>query len=61
MTKRAASAPPDPNRRGLNRGALPLVSEAKTTVQENTMRAVLLWLLGIPIPVIILLYVFHVI
>jgi len=25
------------------------------------MRGVLLWLLGIPIPVIILLYVFHVI
>jgi hypothetical protein len=29
--------------------------------QELTMRAVLLWLLGIPIPVIILLYLFHVI
>jgi hypothetical protein len=25
------------------------------------MRAVLLWLLGIPIPIIILLYVFHVV
>jgi len=28
---------------------------------ENFMRPVLLWALGIPIPVIILLYVFHVI
>jgi len=28
---------------------------------ESVMRAVLLWVLGIPIPVIILLYVFHVI
>ncbi len=27
---------------------------------EATMRPVLLWFLGIPIPVIILLYVFHV-
>jgi hypothetical protein len=26
-----------------------------------TMRPVLLWLLGIPIPIIILLYVFHVV
>jgi hypothetical protein len=29
--------------------------------QEDSMRAVLLWLLGIPIPIIILLYVFHVV
>jgi hypothetical protein len=29
--------------------------------EEEAMRGVLLWLLGIPIPVIILLYVFHVI
>ena len=29
--------------------------------EEEDMRGVLLWLLGIPIPVIILLYVFHVI
>jgi hypothetical protein len=28
---------------------------------DLAMRGVLLWLLGIPIPVIILLYVFHVI
>jgi len=28
---------------------------------EFTMRGVLLWLVGIPIPIIILLYVFHVI
>ncbi|MBV8494412.1 MAG: hypothetical protein JO162_13170 [Alphaproteobacteria bacterium] len=27
--------------------------------QEDRMRAVLLWLLGIPIPIIILLYVSH--
>jgi hypothetical protein len=30
------------------------------TIPEVTMRPVLLWFLGIPIPVIILLYVFHV-
>jgi len=28
---------------------------------EGTMRGVLLWAVGIPIPVIILLYLFHVI
>jgi hypothetical protein len=28
---------------------------------EKNMRGILLWALGIPIPVIILLYVFHVI
>lgn len=27
----------------------------------NLMRGILLWLIGIPIPVIILLYLFHVI
>jgi hypothetical protein len=31
------------------------------TEEEDVMRGVALWLLGIPIPVIILLYVFHVI
>lgn len=29
--------------------------------KEKTMRGGLLWLLGIPIPIIILLYLFHVI
>ena len=29
--------------------------------KEDDMRPVLLWLLGIPIPIIILLYVFHVV
>ena len=29
--------------------------------QRETMRGVLLWAVGIPIPVIILLYLFHVI
>jgi hypothetical protein len=32
-----------------------------TTDRIRDMRGVLLWLVGIPIPVIILLYVFHVI
>jgi hypothetical protein len=36
-----------------------LVSRPVTGV--TAMRPVLLWLLGIPIPVIILLYLFHVI
>jgi hypothetical protein len=30
-------------------------------IWEKNMRGILLWALGIPIPVIILLYVFHVI
>jgi hypothetical protein len=29
--------------------------------KETAMRGILLWLLGLPIPIIILLYVFHVI
>jgi hypothetical protein len=29
--------------------------------ETRTMRGVLLWLIGIPIPIIILLYLFHVI
>jgi hypothetical protein len=29
--------------------------------EESPMRGILLWLLGIPIPIIILLYLFHVI
>jgi hypothetical protein len=29
--------------------------------ETNTMRGILLWALGIPIPIIILLYLFHVI
>lgn len=28
---------------------------------RTTMRGILLWLIGIPIPIIILLYLFHVI
>ncbi len=31
------------------------------TEEEGVMRGVLLWLLGIPIPIIILLHVFHVV
>ncbi len=31
------------------------------TEEEGVMRGVLLWLLGIPIPIIIPLYVFHVV
>lgn len=30
-------------------------------MKESAMRGILLWVLGIPIPVIILLYLFHVI
>jgi hypothetical protein len=37
-------------------------SRARAVAQkEEAMRGVLLWLLGIPIPIIILLYVFHVV
>lgn len=34
---------------------------AVALTEEENMRAVLLWALGIPIPVIILLYLFHVV
>ena len=40
------------------------VSTSRATAiaqEEEAMRGVLLWLLGIPIPIIILLYVFHVV
>jgi hypothetical protein len=36
-------------------------SEPVSTQRKVTMRGILLWLLGIPIPIIILLYLFHVI
>lgn len=34
---------------------------ATVSTKEDEIRAVLLWLVGIPIPVIILLYLFHVV
>ncbi|HUA51215.1 MAG TPA: hypothetical protein VMB81_03580 [Candidatus Sulfotelmatobacter sp.] len=34
---------------------------AKLGSGDHAMRGILLWLLGIPIPVVILLYLFHVI
>ena len=34
---------------------------ATASTKEGEMRAVLLWAVGIPIPVIILLYLFHVV
>jgi len=37
------------------------ISVTVTAEKEEIMRAVLLWLLRIPIPIIILLYVFHVV
>jgi hypothetical protein len=43
----------------------PIVAFIGASVSQNrrnwTMRGVLLWLIGIPIPIIILLYLFHVI
>jgi hypothetical protein len=38
-----------------------VVQVTPETRKELTMRGVLLWLVGIPIPIIILLYLFHVI
>jgi hypothetical protein len=38
-----------------------VVGVAETVSVEGEMRGMLLWFLGIPIPVIILLYLFHVI
>jgi hypothetical protein len=37
------------------------ISATTSVEKEEIMRGVLLWLLGIPIPIIILLYVFHVV
>jgi hypothetical protein len=39
----------------------PRVRRSRNTALEAEMRGILLWLLGIPIPIIILLYLFHVI
>jgi hypothetical protein len=40
----------------------PLVGgRRRTQDRETDMRGALLWLLGIPLPIIILLYLFHVI
>jgi hypothetical protein len=36
-------------------------TSATVLSKEDEMRAVLLWAVGIPIPVIILLYLFHVV
>jgi hypothetical protein len=45
-----------------NPGGVGGVSVAiNSSLEASTMRGILLWLLGIPIPIIILLYLFHVI
>jgi hypothetical protein len=36
-------------------------SAISATIRGTTMRGILLWALGIPIPIIILLYLFHVV
>ena len=38
-----------------------LWTDRKQTFGCSTMRGILLWMIGLPIPVIILLYLFHVI
>jgi hypothetical protein len=48
-------------RTGLRYGELPRLSGVTTTTQENTMglgKGALLWLVGIPLPIIILLVLF---
>jgi len=40
---------------------LPGKTVATASIKDDEMRPVLLWALGIPIPVIILLYLFHVV
>jgi hypothetical protein len=40
---------------------IPRKTFAAVLTKEDQMRAVLLWAVGIPIPVIILLYLFHVV
>jgi hypothetical protein len=44
-----------------NPKAMSRVKVAKWQQKEIEMRGVLLWLVGIPIPIIILLYLFHVV
>jgi len=41
--------------------AIPENVRSAVSTKEDEMRAVLLWAVGIPIPVIILLYLFHVV
>ena len=46
----------DPRRKSVSTSRATAIAQ-----EEEAMRGVLLWLLGIPIPIIILLYVFHVV
>ena len=48
-------------RYGTLKGSTRFGSEKQSETSKRTMRGVLLWLIGIPIPIIILLYFFHVI
>jgi len=45
---------------GVSIGLKTNISKAQQGLAGGTMRGILLWLVGIPIPVIILLYLFHV-
>jgi hypothetical protein len=38
----------------------PMLNEGSEIRKETGMRAIILWILGVPISVIILLYVFHI-
>ncbi len=44
-----------------NHNPLQMVQFRRFQNKEHIMRGVLLWLVGIPIPIIILLYLFHVV
>ena len=45
---------------GNRQGALEINTPTFHSNQETTMRGILLWLVGIPIPILILLYLFNV-
>lgn len=53
--------PADGNREPGTRDIVVLLQKTAFKMGSWLMRGVLLWLLGLPIPIIILLYVFHVI
>jgi hypothetical protein len=59
--RRRAQAPYPPEQWGNFAAGLGFVSGPNHNAQElSSMRGILLWLIGIPIPIIILLYLFNV-
>ncbi|TCZ59913.1 hypothetical protein EXY23_15060 [Roseicella aquatilis] len=55
-----STEPASPGRSGRKRGAGGRVRALPERKRKGTMRGILLWVLGIPIPIIILLYLFNI-